>query len=162
MIRRSVAVIAVDGILRRPLARTPITEGTRLYRSLSAAYDLILAADDEDEDQLKTWLDRHSFDKHNALLMWTKDPSLEGSRLDQVSALRRTGAAISLVIEADPKNASKLYEAGFTVMLFLSPAYSRPEWRPDTSRGIPSWGDLTAQVDKEHDYWANDDRIGEV
>ena len=69
--------------------------------------------------------------------------------------IRRTGPyPVDYVIVPDPGLAAELYYHGFCVLLYTSPQFARPEWRPDAP-GLqpPSWAALAAEL-KQDDYAA--------
>jgi hypothetical protein len=158
MLRPSTAAIAIDGVLRKPGLNTPIREGIKLYLTLAATYDIVLVSDQEQDDSLQYWLSLNGVNKHVGRILWSD----RGGRLDQLRSLRRTGGLVDLVVEPDPACAAELYQDGFTVLVFLSPQYARPEWRPDAEDGIPSWEDLMERVKDDHGMYDGDERLGET
>src|SRR5580704_17764798 len=125
-IRPSTAVVTIDGVLRKPGAMTPIREGVKLYLTLAEYYDIILASDqpEEDEDKLQAWLDDNGVTRKIGRVLWRAP----GGRLAQLEGMRLSGGLIDLLVDPDPAVASAAYDHGFTVLLFLSPSYARPEW----------------------------------
>jgi hypothetical protein len=155
MLKPSTAVIAVDGVLRHPVSGTPIREGIKLYLTLADSYDIVIAADEDQGDELQDWLDRNGVRKRLGQVLWRRD----GGRIAQLEFLRQGGGLIDLVVEPDPAAAAVAYQQGFTVLMFLSPAYSKPEWRPDDRPGIPAWDDLLERVSRDQDAWVNEGRL---
>ena len=129
------AVVAVEGVLKRLSSENKILEGIRLYQALKEQYTLILTTT-EDVPVTALWLERAGLRDHMHVV------KIEGALVSEVNAMNRMGQAVDLVITPDPVAAQNLFNEGYLVLLFISPNYSSPEWRPGTPHKRTSWDDL--------------------
>lgn len=134
----SIAVIVVDGVMRKLVGGSPIPEGIRLYQSLVLTGQVILLSHDG-TPQTSDWLElngctRHRFIRITPLHSWAS----------MANDLRRDGYDIDLVVVPDPQSAVELILAGLNTLLFTHAMYTRPDWRPDTSKGITPWAEIVA------------------
>lgn len=159
-------VIAVEGVLQSPTNDSPIPTGILLYHGLKATFNIALVFDGKDEEKLKYWTDLHGFTEHSYVFpaIVTDFDYLPGDkRLAQMGRIRRAGCSIDLVIEPDPLVAARLLKAGFTVLNFLSPLYSRPEYRPDYEGNKPrAWDSLIAESKQQEDLRVADTRLSGI
>ena len=134
----NVALIAIEGVLRKMVGGQPIPEGRRLYVSLANTGRIILVEDDGFGGN-QEWLELNGFVQH--------DFTVYGSDVEMLAnRLRREGYDVDLVIVPDPVEAQQLISSGINTMLFTHAQYSHPEWRPDTDSGVRPWDDITKQV----------------
>ncbi len=150
----SVALIVVDGVMRKLVGGGPIAEGIRLYLSLCTTGRVILLSND-DTPQLVDWLELNGCTKHDFLHLWPPG----SPRVLQANELRRESYAIDLVVVPDPEEATGLIAAGFNTLLFTHSRYAQPSWRPDTRPGVQPWDDITQQVAALARMKAADERL---
>ncbi len=150
----SVALIAVEGVLRKLMGGLPIPEGLRLYSSLASTGQIILMSR-EDRAPLTDWLELHGLVRHAFVHECPRDFTLA----NQANVLRREGYAIDLVVVPEPQEAQTLIAAGFNTVLFTHAAYSHPSWRPDTAKGVQLWSEITEQVAEAARMKATDERL---
>jgi len=152
------AVMVVEGVLRKLEGDAPIVAGVSLYSALRASFNLVLISGEPETERSKDHLDRfltmNGMNKHQ-YIEYTSPVMREihgsaGERVRQVSALRMKGFAVDVVVEPHPEIAAELFNAGYLVLHFMSPQYSRPEWRPDHPKAGPKdWDKLQEQVAHE-------------
>lgn len=160
------AVIAVEGVLRKLEGDSPIVAGVTLYAALTASFNVVLLSLDPETDRTREHLDRflamNGMNKHQHIV-YTNETMLKihggvDERIRQVSTLRMSGFVVDLVVEAHPGKAAALFNAGYTVLNFMHPQYSRPEWRPDAPEQGQDWAVLRERVEREAFIRAQDDR----
>lgn len=152
--------LSVDGVLRQPVSGAPIPSGTLLYRALTEITNVALIADEQTEEQVKHWLLVNDLTEHNYLVMAKEtDPEDPGERrVQQVTRLAAT-AAVDLAIEADPARAEALIRDGVATLLYMHPAYSRPDYLPGSQRLPTPWSSLVAETERQQTIKANDARL---
>lgn len=135
-----VAMIVVDGVLRKVMGGSPIEAGRRLYVSLANTGRIVLVSDlmSEDQEELSDWLTFNGFVQHD-FVAWSPV-------VDAATRLRREGYDLDLVALADPAEAARLIASGLNTMLVTHAQYAHPRWRPDAERGVQPWDDITKQV----------------
>lgn len=155
------AVIVVEGVLRQQVGDGTIPSGIRLYSGLSQIMKVALISDD-DEESVKRWLRLNGLKDHPQLVARAPmdHPDATVKRLKQLGVLRSFGCNIEFVVEPDPAVATVLLEHGFPVFAALHPQYSRPEFRPDFEGTVVPWDSLVAEVDRQREQRASDERPG--
>lgn len=146
----NVALIAIEGVLRKTVGGQPIPEGRRLYVSLASTGRIILMEHDIGSNE--EWLELNGCVQHDFLVHGPDTVPL-------VNRLRREGYDVDLVIVPDPEEAQRLIGAGVNTMLFTHAQYSHPDWRPDTARGVQPWDSITQQVAAQARAKAADARL---
>lgn len=152
----SVALIVVDGVMRKLVGGGPIAEGIRLYLSLCMTGRVILLADTPPTGpaQVLDWLELNGCTKHSFV-----DFALGQTHLYLANRLRRQEYDIDFVVEPDPGMAQELIKAGFSTLLFTHSRYAQPSWRPDERPGVRPWNDITQQVADLARMKAADERL---
>ena len=150
------ALIVIDGVLRKTMGGQPIPEGIRLYRSLVMTGEVVLLADDTEPARTLDWLDLAGLVKH-AFVQWPWVP--RANLADRANELRRDGYGVDLVVTPSPADVMILMEAGLNTLLFTHAQYAHPEWRPDTTKGVRPWYDITTQVATAARLKAADERL---
>ena len=131
-----VAVMAVDGVLRKPVGGAPVPEGVRLYQALVRAGNVVLSH--HDPIGIADWLELNGCVGHSFIEA--------GDTVEDCNDLRRQGYDIDLVVVPDPAVAAELIHSGFHTLLLTHSAFALPEWRPDSPRGVRAWDTITKQV----------------
>lgn len=147
---------AVEGVLARagesPAARQPIPEGLRLFEALRKLYKIVLLTSGED-NVIEDWLRRQGIRGHTALAgppraeTYDKFATL---RADQLMDLRSHGYALELFIDANPAAVARALELGITGLVFASPKYLRPEFRPDAQTRVRAWDEIEAEIGRQN------------
>jgi hypothetical protein len=145
-------LIYIDGVLSNDKG-VAITQGLGLTRTLQQTLAVILLA--KDKEKADHWLKQNSMGKIDNLI--GSVPGGDNDPFRQAEWCRSQGP-IDYVITADPKLSAKLLEHGFRVLLFLDPIYLDHKARPDSAEGRKSWGDITAELDKQADMYLEDPR----
>lgn len=145
-------VVSIEGVLRKVTDGTRINEGCELLNELADRYTRVFLTSGscvEAED----WLDGQGIGYDLVL----------GTREDRVEHLRTIrygyGYPVSLVVEPDPDLAIDIMAEGYTVLLFMHPAYAKPEWRPDHKDAVMSWDELKTLRRKDIDRRMTDVRV---
>ena len=144
------AVMALEGVLAsdgRGIATSePIPAGLQLYVALRKYYKLVLLTHDDHEERCERWLGQQGIKAHTMLVTGAgagRDP-LE--RATQLTDLRGRGFPLDLYIDSSPAAIAEALRLGVTSLLFSSPRYSRPEFRPDAKTVVREWAELEAEV----------------
>lgn len=152
---RSAVAIVIDGVLRREIGYQPIPEGLALYHVLAGSYNVVLLADQPEEDEeLEHFFHVESLTRHSMVYY-----STEKDRAGQLTWLRNTGYALDFVVEPDPLLSADLFERGFNVLHFMHAQYARPDWRPDFARGVVPWDELVHHEAAVKSVKAGDQRM---
>lgn len=152
----STSLILIEGVLRKQMGQ-PIPEGLRLYRALLSVGRVILlstAATQADRESTSDWLELNGCTGHDSVA-WGDD----GPRVPLVNMYRREGYDVAVVVEPDPGTAMELISAGFNVLLFVHAMYTRPDWRPDSAKGIQPWENIVNEVAEQAKLKAKDARL---
>lgn len=148
-------LIFLDGVLRRAKDRSPIQEGTSLYKSLSEKTRVVVLA--ENKLEAERWFKENGMSQKLDDIVDYKDKAADDQKFRQVDYCRSNGK-ISYVVTDDVDLAAKLLESGVTTYLFLAPRYIRPEFRPD-GRGRKSWDAVIEEIDKQQELYSEDPRV---
>lgn len=148
-------VVTVEGVLRKHTDGRPIVAGTSLVRKLQpfAGQPEMVFLTSKDPAEVEEWLDA----EHIAFDI------VLGADEDRVAQMRRIryeyGYPVDLVVEPDPDIAADLMAEGHTTMLFLHPAYSKPEWRPDHKYARKTWDELKTMTVEDKQRRMTDVRL---
>lgn len=145
-------LVFLDGVLKNDSA-APVVQGVALFRSLQAQRRTLILCDDKERTEI--WLRENKLVQIDDLIS-SKELGLD-TPLKLIDHCRSAGP-VDLVVTADPEVATQTLESGLTTLLFLSPKYIRPEFRPDSNKGVKSWADLQAEVDKQAELYREDPR----
>lgn len=143
-------VMAIEGVLARHAdgvaPGTQIPEGVKLYNTLKRVHKIALVTE-LDINKVSHWLQRN--DVHDQVTVMGKTPryeSLKELRGQQIAELRGMGYPIDLVVDSSPSVIAEALRLGCTGLVFASPQYARPEFRPDAPTRIRQWDDIEAEV----------------
>lgn len=143
-------VLAIEGVLSadgRGIATSePIPAGTQLYVALRKYYKLVLVTHDDNEERIERWLDQQGIKSHTLLVTGAgtgRDPQ---ERKAQLTDLRGRGFPLDLFIDSSPAAVAAALQLGVTSLLFSSPRYARPEFRPDAKTAVREWATMEAEV----------------
>ena len=145
-------LVFLDGVLKNN-SNAPILQGVALYRSLQAQRRTLILCDERELTEV--WLRENKIVRIDDLLC------MEDFDFDDPFSLVeycRSKGTVELVVTADPELATTILDSGIPTLLFLSPKYIRPEFRPDAPRGAKAWADLTASLDKQDELYREDPR----
>lgn len=147
----SAVALTFEGVLKAETGDSPIRPGTLLYHGALAAGQVAILVDHTPQDQVNHWLEVNGLRQHSWLVLpRPEDPEdVVERRLSQVARLRVQGAAIELVVEANPLVAAALQAAGLATALFLHPRYARPEFRPDYDGRIKHWDEVLRETERQ-------------
>lgn len=159
-----VLVMPVDGILRKVNGGQLNPEGYYLYRTLQSMYRVILVANDYDQKQLVTWLEKEGVFGYDDVIFpmtmaarWAVDTYWACV----INILRMRGYNLSMVVVNGPEEARDVLNASVPVLMFGQPAYGLPEWLPGSQRGAQEWDSLVAKIETERSARLSDKRMDE-
>lgn len=151
-------LVELDGVLRGNRNDEPISQGIILVAQL-AAYNQITLMTELNKAEAAQWVDVNKIVDFDNL--FDSSMSLVDEELShrQIKAARAKGN-IDLFITANPKNWVYAFDLGIPALMFGSPAYIRPEFRPDAPKKVRAWGDIEQAVKKQNELRTKDARIG--
>lgn len=145
--------LAIEGVLLRAGPdKQPVPEGVRLYEALRKVYKVALLTSGED-DKVEDWLSRQGIKGYTALVGPPRVEPYEKfafMRSDQIKDLRSHGYSIELFIDANPAAVANALHLGITGLVFASPVYARPEFRPDATTKVRAWDEIEAEVGRQN------------
>lgn len=139
-------VVEVPGVLRDDTMPgfLPITEGVEFVQSFVGRHFLtFLDYGMPNEQSAKDWLRREQLwgDSTN-LSVLTEEP-YDLAVVRTVAHMRRTGGPPNLVVTASAALAKTLLLLGYAVVVFVQPAYARPESSPERK----VWDEVVEQIE---------------
>lgn len=147
------ALMAIEGVLGRSGERmpgAPIAEGMKLYTALKRLHKIALVTSLPDLTMIEHWLLRNDVRDHVTVMGLTpRHASVAELRSQQLTELRSLGYPIDLVVDSSPAVIAEVMRLGVTGLLFASPAFARPEFRPDARREIREWGAIEAEMESQ-------------
>lgn len=162
MPRKQYVVMHANSVLIKPVGGQLNLLGESLFRALSFRFEVIVASDDPNVQEFRTWLEfegvrpgqvRHIDNKYSAVAnRWVRF----------AQTLRQEGYDVPLYVLADPHGSAELVRHGFGALTFSQPAYALPEWHPSHDKGIKPWDELTAVVESERRERMEDARMEQV
>jgi hypothetical protein len=138
------AMFMVKGVLAEALdkslpACSPISDGVMLYHAIRPSHDIIVTG--------------HSgADSWNEIAFWCSRERVEyadifvGDVDRSIAHARSVGRPVQLFVSADPRDVQRAWELGVPSLLFVAPAYGRPEWRPDAPTSPRAWDELVEET----------------
>lgn len=156
---RPTAALVIDDVLMT-LGTSRNIAGHAILASLMSVYDVVLLTRDSDTERQEAWLYQNGIGGHAALFSIEIGPYRSTTDIVHFANQLRHAYkyAIELFVVGNPSEASALFDAGYTVSLFMHPAYTRPEWRPGVTKGIRPWGEVAAFMAEEAARVAADER----
>lgn len=143
------AILAVEGVLRQPAGGGPIAEGQILYGLLTQVFRVVLLAHtDSQPAELEHWLTSYGMRDHQFIVR------ADTARIDAATRWGRP----TVFVTPDPAEAHAGYDQGLTVLLFIAPAYARPEFRPDYDHTPLPWQNLVEALETTSHLRDNDRR----
>lgn len=142
--------IVVEGVLKQPYNEAPIVAGVALYKSLVKTHRITLIFDGDKRNTTHMWLMKNGFVEHTGEIYHEPtDPVEMGpKRLAQAQRLLRSGP-LALILESDTEAAAALLERQIPTFLFLHPAFTHPEHRPDYQGQPKPWDDVVAELNRQ-------------
>jgi hypothetical protein len=149
--------ISMDGVLRGDTGDL-IIDGLMVYRAFKVLGRVTLFTAIP-RSMAEVWLIMHGMSDFDDLLDGTVriDPK-EPLRYRQIAVTRANGP-INMYIDADPSVVAEAMRLGIPTMLYSSPQYVRPEFRPDAPKGVRKWDDLVNERSRQQAMKAVDPRL---
>lgn len=137
-------VIFIDGVLRGGFGQ-PLRTGTHFLGPQFEEHRVLLIGRDREHD--RRWLEEEHLTDYAALAELHPLDVEQGILWRTMGELRSRGP-IDLVITGDPSHAREVYSLGYEVFLYLSPAFTKPSWRPDARKdsGPTPWQAFMEEV----------------
>lgn len=142
------AIIAFEGVCvpddpsKTVAELLPVPGALELVTTLSSYYNLIVhttRAALTPADMPQAWLRQQHF------------PSVElmfvGGISGVVQTARRRGYDVQLVLDASPLVIAECARLGVQALLYVSPSYMRPEFRPDYDEPVRPWDQMIEEID---------------
>lgn len=149
--------LPIEGVLRSHNG-SPIYQGIALYKLLSENNKVFLLSNNKNIDE--RWLREQKLRGYDDMIGPDVPQVNEGVLYAQVLYARSASVgAFELAVIPDPEVASKLLAVGITTLLFLHPFYIKEEFRPDSRKGIQSWSEIVAELEKQQDSFSEDPRL---
>lgn len=148
--------VALDGFLRTH-TKVPIPHAAKMFSFLTQTFPTAVLANGSN-DEAALWLGNRLSREYVTLL---GDEVLartgETLRQAQINQLRTQGP-LEFVIDPDPATVAWLISTGTSALLYASPTYSRPEFRPDADRRR-TWDEIQVELDRQERMIAGDGRL---
>jgi hypothetical protein len=123
---------------------------------MNAYYRTLIVA--EDREHTDVWLKKNNLTRNiDDIVEIDKSPL--GDNLLRTVERERSKGKIDFVITDNTELVKQLLEVGIPALVFLSPWYTRPEFRPDAKEGVKSWDSITAELDKQQGVFMEDQRL---
>lgn len=137
-------VVFIDGVMRGGFGQ-PLKGGIALYKALTAEHRVLLIGHDVEKD--KRWLGEEGIADYAHLLALDPLDVEEKCAWRTLGALRIRGR-IDAVYLADFALVREVFSLGYDLYLYISPAFTRPSWRPDArkAQGPTPWEAFTEEV----------------
>jgi hypothetical protein len=150
-------VVDLDGVLRGHRNDEPIMQGIQMVGALSS-WNRISFITELSNKGAQQWVNINKIVDYDNLV--DSSAGLEGEVLKhrQIKFLRAKGG-VDLLITSDPSLWAFAFEQGITSVLFGSPSYTRPEFRPDAPKKVRAWADIEASIAKENELRTKDARL---
>lgn len=145
-------VISIDvvSIGDGPLSQRQVHPGGRelwqvLYQAANGLVVMIVdGADTQNMELIERWLHVNAINGLASVLYgdMAKNPE---RRIDLMRECRINGP-VSMYVDTDPETCLLALREGVDVMLYGSPKYLRPEWRPDAEGGYRPWAEIADEL----------------
>lgn len=158
--QKNIAVVPIEGILRKPVGGQVNEDGFYLFRTISAWYRVILTTYDTNRKRTIEWLEKQGIFRYDDILCGDLCINItESYWTNMIRILRNRGYNISLVLVNGPSEAQEVLENSVPVLMFSQPAYGLPEWLPDSRRGAEKWDSLVEKVEANRAARLTDKRM---
>lgn len=150
-------VLSLDSVLRSDTGEL-ILNGIPVYRAFKSIGRVTLLST-TDAVSTEAWCLIHKLNNYDDLIDNTVviDPD-EPLKFRQLSVARTKGS-VDLYVDGDPGMVAEALRRGIPAMLFSSPKYVRPEFRPDAPKSPRPWDELMAERTRQQAMIAVDERI---
>lgn len=152
-------LVQIEGVLAETkhdnfVENGPIKEGLLLCHALRSTAQMSFYTENG-EERARYWLQREGI--REGLKVY---PNVTGVE-DLITKARFDGHDMQLIVTADPEHARQAFNAGLQSLLFIHPAYGRPEWQPGHEDEIRPWDQMVEEVVEKRLQLAADDRKAE-
>lgn len=149
--------VTLDGFVRNR-SGNPIPDGLKILAMLCEQYRVAVLTDDLAAAG-KRWVEQRNVPTEPAMVIGSDLAVRRDSilRLDQVDYARTLGP-VEFVVDPDPMVIAECMRRGVPGLLYTSPPYSRPEFRPDAPPPR-SWDEIQRVLDEQEDLRLKDKRL---
>lgn len=149
-------VLSLDSVLRTDTGEL-ILNGIPVYRAFKSVGRVTLLSS-MDGKSTEVWCMVHKLNNYDDLIdnLVVIDPD-EPLKFRQLSVARTKGT-IDMFVDGDPAAVAEAMRRGIPALLFSSPQYVRPEFRPDAGTGVRPWDELMAERSRQQAMIAVDER----
>jgi hypothetical protein len=150
-------LLSLDSVLRSDTGEL-ILNGIPVYRAFKSIGRVTLLSS-TDREMTEAWCLIHKLNNYDDLIDNTVviDPD-EPLKFRQLSVARTKGS-VDLYVDGDPGAVAEAMRRGIPAMLFSSPKYVRPEFRPDAPKAVRPWDELMAERTRQQAMFAVDERV---
>jgi hypothetical protein len=150
-------VMNMTGVLRSDTGEF-LPDGLIVYRAFKSIARVVIISDMERKNA-ETWMAMNKMPDFDDLIdsNVNLDPD-EQLRSRQIKVARTRGS-IEFYVDADPMMVAEAMRLGIPAILVTTPAYIRPEFRPDAPKGVRPWGEIVAETNRQQAMKAVDYRI---
>lgn len=161
-LQKRVAVIPIEGILRKPVGGQRNEDGFALYQALTSAYRVILTTFETNNRRVLEWLDKEGIVGYDDILYGDLCILMtEPYWVNMIRIMRQRGYNLSLVVVNGPGDARDVLGTGVPALMYSHPAYGLPEWLPESRRGAEAWSSLVDKIESDREARMNDKRMEE-
>ncbi len=150
-------VIDLDGVLKGDRNDEPIPTGIQFVGALSA-WNKISFITEMPRRQAEHWINTNKIVDYDNLFDASLQLTGENLKERQLKFARSQGP-IDLFITSNPKMWVFSFDLGIPSMMFGSPSYIRPEFRPDAPKKVRSWSEIEAAVKRQNELRTKDARL---
>lgn len=140
-------VLSLDSVLRSDTGEL-ILDGIPVYRAFKAVGRVTILSS-SDAQTTEVWCMIHKLNNYDDIIdnSVVVDPA-EPLKFRQLSVARTKGV-VNMFVDGDPAVVAEAMRRGIPSMMFSSPKYVRPEFRPDSSKTVRPWDELVAEKTRQ-------------
>lgn len=149
-------VLSLDSVLRSDTGELILT-GIPVYRAFKAVGRVTLLTS-MPQQSAEVWCMVHKLNNYDDLIDNSVALDFEEELKFRQLSVARTKGSIDLYVDGDPGVVAEAMRRGIPSLLFSTPQYIRPEFRPDAPKKIRRWDDLIAERNRQQAMIAVDAR----
>jgi hypothetical protein len=148
--------VELDGVIKDH-NDTPIPTGVLMVSTLTV-YNRLTYLTSGTREEAERWLNVSKIVDFDNII--DKTVSLVDEPLaERQLKLARSRGPVELFITANPATWKYAFEQGIPSVLFASPDYTRPEFRPDAPKRMRSWDSIEAAIAEQNALRTQDARL---
>jgi hypothetical protein len=150
-------VMSMDGVLRSDTGEF-LPDGLIVYRAFKSIARVVLLTSMEAK-KAETWLAMNKMPDFDDLIDNSVKVDPTERLKDRQIKVARSRGSIEFYVDADPLMVAEAMRLGIPALLMTTPAYIRPEFRPDAPKGVRPWDEIVAETNRQQAMKAVDYRI---